>query len=733
MAQAETDQDGVIEDLSLDGRIRFGIKHRLWLTILAVACLTILVSFVSWRGIGQLMEAQQIFSETDVPAIVSALELSEQVAQLAASAPLLQSVTGEEERSAVMNGLAQNSSQVRQRVEALQRQFPGAPEITAIVPVLTALEGNLTDLNRAVESKLILREQKRTAQQRVGEVQVALTETTGAVLADLKAEMFEAMGAIGGEDQAQKAAAQLSLFKVYGGQGAALEFKSAINYLIATLYKGAGAQTLAEVEEFETAFFDSLATTISPLNVLGQKWDIVELERLYDLLVVVGSTGGEHENVFKIRKNELVAEQLGEEILAGTRDSAQQLARLVAGFVKLTETRLSETTVGNQKLGERSLHLQFMISGVALLAAILLAWLYVDRIVIRRLMILVDAMREIAAGDLSTRVLRDGKDELALMGRALTVLRNSGREARAAEVRHEEERIAASRRQRQSELSLAKELRRSSGAGLEALEMNASNLNAQAGLLDGLTQTTQEKSGEVSRAAEELSSNMGSVAAAVGELSQSIREISGQAGSSGAASADAVRKSEEMNANMTRLSDSSSRIVEVVGMISEIAEQTNLLALNATIEAARAGEAGKGFAVVATEVKSLADQTGRATEEIAKLVETIQADISGATEGAAGIAEVIQRNQAIATGIASAVEQQSSATSEIDRTVQMSAGQCVEVSNWIQDVASVSDEAKSSVSSVLSASQDVSAIAVDIKKAIDEFLASIEHDREVKS
>src|SRR5690606_28856921 len=40
---------------------------------------------------------------------------------------------------------------------------------------------------------------------------------------------------------------------------------------------------------------------------------------------------------------------------------------------------------------------------------------------------------------------------------------------------------------------------------------------------------------------------------------------------------------------------SSSRIGDVVGIISDISNRINLLALNAAIESARAGEAGRGF------------------------------------------------------------------------------------------------------------------------------------------
>jgi methyl-accepting chemotaxis protein len=72
---------------------------------------------------------------------------------------------------------------------------------------------------------------------------------------------------------------------------------------------------------------------------------------------------------------------------------------------------------------------------------------------------------------------------------------------------------------------------------------------------------------------------------------------------------------------MERITTSSGKISNIIGLIDDIAFQTNLLALNASVEAARAGEAGKGFAVVAVEVRRLAQSAAQASSEVKGLIE----------------------------------------------------------------------------------------------------------------
>lgn len=91
---------------------------------------------------------------------------------------------------------------------------------------------------------------------------------------------------------------------------------------------------------------------------------------------------------------------------------------------------------------------------------------------------------------------------------------------------------------------------------------------------------------------------------------------------------DLKQKVEAIADQILRLSEQTSQIGSISGLVSDLANQTNMLALNAAVEAVRAGEHGKGFAVVATEIRKLADQSRKSAEKINTLVNDIQAAIN---------------------------------------------------------------------------------------------------------
>ena len=222
----------------------------------------------------------------------------------------------------------------------------------------------------------------------------------------------------------------------------------------------------------------------------------------------------------------------------------------------------------------------------------------------------------------------------------------------------------------------------------------------------------------VSAAAEQVSANVGSVAAAAEELSTSIAEIARSAASASGVANQAVQIAQSTTRTVGQLSESSTKIGEVLQLITSIAKQTNLLALNATIEAARAGEAGKGFAIVANEVKELAKQTANATDEIAQTVEAIQGDSKATIEAIGQIDDIMGKVNQAQTTIASAVEQQTSTTQEIGRTVSEAATGTGEIAENISHVATAAKETTAGATSTQQAAGELSRMAGSLESIV---------------
>ena len=166
-----------------------------------------------------------------------------------------------------------------------------------------------------------------------------------------------------------------------------------------------------------------------------------------------------------------------------------------------------------------------------------------------------------------------------------------------------------------------------------------------------------------------------------------------------------------------RLSENSSRIESIVGVINDITKRTNLLALNASIIAAQAGEYGKSFGVVADEIRNLSLQTGQSTGEITGIIEEIMTESRTAASNVTLTKELVQKGVQLGqeTGAALQVILNSSnqamdmthqiriATEEQARSVQMVTRSIEDVSAMTSQIFTASKEQANATRSILRA------------------------------
>ncbi len=320
-------------------------------------------------------------------------------------------------------------------------------------------------------------------------------------------------------------------------------------------------------------------------------------------------------------------------LMAGQREAAAEhvrqdtlpaLANLQATVNTLNDLQRGLVLQGGELIQKNISMANLLMSSLgvaAVLLGVVFAWL-VTRSITTPLAYALKVARAVAAGDLSSKIVADSKDETGQLMQALR-------------------------------------------------EMN-DNLAGLVGKVRGGTGAITVASSEIANGNADLSARTEAQASALEQTASSMIEMTGtvRSNSDNARQADHLARSAaevaqrggvamaQVVGTMDAINTSSKKIVDIIGVIDGIAFQTNILALNAAVEAARAGEQGRGFAVVAGEVRNLAQRSAVAAKDIKQLI-----DISVSKVGAG----MLQVNRAGTTmeQVVSSVQQVTAIMQEI--------------------------------------------------------------------
>lgn len=318
-------------------------------------------------------------------------------------------------------------------------------------------------------------------------------------------------------------------------------------------------------------------------NAVENRLDTVEERRIYQQIGVVRDNFNKYRDAIgelkKEGRQEDAENMLKEHFIPAARAYLDKLGELLT----LQRAEIDRNAGLIDTSYQSSFKLLILLGALTTLSCLIFAW-RLTRSITRPLANAVQLAREVATGNLSSRIVVERHDET---GQLVEALQDMTRQLASLVLDV-----------RQSGDAIASGSAHIAGGNAELsnrTESQVATLEEAACAMEELISTVNENAGNAQRASELVETTS--------QVAKKGGEVVGRVVST-----------------MASIKDSSGKIGTITSVIDGIAFQTNILALNAAVEAARAGEQGRGFAVVATEVRNLAQRSASAAREIKSLI-----------------------------------------------------------------------------------------------------------------
>jgi len=316
------------------------------------------------------------------------------------------------------------------------------------------------------------------------------------------------------------------------------------------------------------------------------------------------------------------------------------------------------------------------------------------------------ASRSVAAGDMTTHIDLENRDELG----ALTTEFNDMTDKMA-------------------------ELIRSVGRTTFDVDQQATRVNDTASANSRAVARQMEESGQINEA-------MSQMVEAVSEVTESAHRVADSAGNAEQDTergrqvvADTVVTINKLATEIAgavevinRVNKDSDNISQVLVEIKAIAEQTNLLALNAAIEAARAGEQGRGFAVVADEVRSLSQRTHKSTEEIEGMISRLQSGVKDAVGAMTNSHDVTEATVKKSTEVTEALDRIADGISlivdmshQIAQAAEEQSAVAKNVNTNVEQIGVLNKSTAENAEETLASSREMSDLTASLQRLVEAF------------
>ena len=396
---------------------RSRISTQLYLAIGGAVGLTVAASLVGWFSFNSVSEAQGRVNEGSVPELVAAFGVAQHSGTLVVAAPRLTTAATSDELARVSADIAEAREALQKNLVVLGQQGVGDERFDRI-------QANADNLNlnvRAIEKKraeiLDLSVRSDILRMELHDLRIRLDNILVLAIDDqlfYTMTGYSALGEPSADRREHFSEGELSNYRHLADLHADASIAA---HLLESAFSVSEEPLLEPMRERFESSAGRIERSAAALEKSELRSEVVPLlARLVEL--GIGEQGG-----FDLLANELRLVQIQSNLMALNRDISVDLVANVDGLVSAANARAQQATRASTQATDTGRTLLLTISAISVGGALLIAWLFVGRVLLRRIQMLSDWMRRMAGGDLETRVEIGGRDEVADMAAALEVFR----------------------------------------------------------------------------------------------------------------------------------------------------------------------------------------------------------------------------------------------------------------------------------------------------------------------
>ena len=394
----------------------FRLSTQLYLGIGAAAVLTIVASLVGWLSFDRVGDVQSRVNEGSVPEMAAAFGVAQQSGALVAAAPRLTTAATPRELAQIVGKIAEDRDAFKAQLTALTGTRGGTARARAVRGQGDALIANIEAIEASMAEHFALAK-LRAARRR--ELSSLRDELTGLLVPLIDDQLFYAMtgyrqlGAPPAPRERHLSPAEFNRYRHLAELRAGATIGT---QLLATAFNVSDAALLEPLRERFEATARGIERHLSALEAAAQRQLAPPFARLAAL-------GAGPEDGFGLRAREIALDRRQRDLLARNRSLAIELVAEAEDLVSAAHAGAREATRASTEAILAGRNLLLSISAFSVIGAVLIGWLFVGRVLSRRLGRLSDRMRRMAEGDLEAKVDVGGRDEVADMAVALEVFR----------------------------------------------------------------------------------------------------------------------------------------------------------------------------------------------------------------------------------------------------------------------------------------------------------------------